>query len=37
MEKTNVIAIAAVVLLAGFVVGRIDGKSHGGGAPAAAP
>ena len=26
MEKTNLIAVAAVVLLGGFVVGRIDGK-----------
>ena len=29
MEKTNLIAVAAVVLLGGFVVGRIDGKGKG--------
>lgn len=28
MEKTNLMAIGAVVALAGFMVGRFDGKSH---------
>jgi protein-disulfide isomerase len=35
MEKTNLIAVAAVVMLAGFVVGRVDGKGKGTGAAAA--
>jgi protein-disulfide isomerase len=28
MEKTNLIAVGAVVALGGFIVGRFDGKSH---------
>lgn len=35
MEKTNVMAIGAVVALAGFMVGRFDGKSHATAAPVA--
>jgi hypothetical protein len=37
MEKTNLIAIAVVVTLGGFIVGRIDGKGKGSAAPAATP